>query len=335
MKILVWYLHGGWMQAFLSGSHEYLVPAEPGRDMPPLPPHARRIEAAELAGVDVDLVVLQRIEELEWAESLLGRRPGRDVPAVFVEHNTPKRSPVAERHFLSDRTDIPVVHVTHFNRLIWDCGSAPTVVIEHGIPDPGQQYTGAVEALGVVINEPVRRGRVTGTDLLPAFASAGRLDCFGIAADRLPAALDLGPDRLHVVGDLPTQRLHAELAQRRAYVHPMRWTSLGLSLLEAMFLGMPVLVLDATEAARAVPPEAGARSADPAELVATADLLLLDPDEAHRRGAVAREAAIARYGLRRFLDDWDAVLADTRDAHTRRARARVDAPHLITEGASS
>ncbi|MEJ6489013.1 glycosyltransferase [Leucobacter sp. USCH14] len=335
MRILVWYLHGGWMQAFLSGSHEYLVPAEAGRDMPPLPDGARRVDAGGLADDDVDLVVLQRTEELEWAESLLGRRLGRDIPAVFVEHNTPKHSPVAEQHFLSDRTDIPIVHVTHFNRLVWDCGSAPTVVIEHGIPDPGQQYTGVVDALGVVINEPVRRGRVTGTDLLTAFASAGRLDCFGIATDRLPGALDLGPDRLRVVGDLPTEHLHGELAQRRAYVHPMRWTSLGLSLLEAMFLGMPVLVLDATEASRAVPPEAGALSADPAELVATADILLRDPEEARRRGAIAREAAVARYGLQRFLDDWDAVLADTHDAHVKRARSRVSAPNLMTEGVAS
>ena len=37
----------------------------------------------------------------------------------------------------------------------------------------------------------------------------------------------------------------------------MRWTSLGLSLLEAMSLGMPVVVLGSTEAAEAVPGDAG------------------------------------------------------------------------------
>ena len=34
--------------------------------------------------------------------------------------------------------------------------------------------------------------------------------------------------------------MHAELARRRLYLHPIRWTSLGLSLIEAMQLGMPV-----------------------------------------------------------------------------------------------
>ena len=120
MRILVWYLHGGYMQAFLRGSHEYLVPTEPGRELPELPPNARGVEPSELADAEIDIVVLQRTEELGWAEELLGCRLGRDVPAIFIEHNTPKQSPVSERHFLADRTDIPVVHVTHFNRLAWD-----------------------------------------------------------------------------------------------------------------------------------------------------------------------------------------------------------------------
>jgi hypothetical protein len=37
--------------------------------------------------------------------------------------------------------------------------------------------------------------------------------------------------------------------------------------------------------------------------------LLNDPDEASERGARAREAALARYGLERFHRDWDDVLA--------------------------
>ncbi len=101
----------------------------------------------------------------------------------------------------------------------------------------------------------------------------------------------------------------AALAARRAYLHLNRWTSLGLSLIQAMMLGLPVLVLDATEASRAVPPDAGALSADVAELRQTAQLLLDDPAEAARRGLVAREAALERYGLPRFLADWDRAFA--------------------------
>ena len=37
--------------------------------------------------------------------------------------------------------------------------------------------------------------------------------------------------------------------------------------------------------------------------------LLKDPDEAAARGRVAREAALRRYGLARFLADWDEAYA--------------------------
>lgn len=321
MRILVWHVHGGWMDGFLRGDHTYIVPAEAGHGLPEPRANVREVDPSPLREEEIDVVVLQRTEELEEAERLLGRRPGRDVAAVFVEHNTPKRHPVAELHPLAERSDIPVVHVTHFNRLVWDCGSAPTRVIEHGIPDPGPMYTGDLASLGVVINEPVRRGRVVGTDLLPAFADAAPLDCFGIDTDLLPEALGIGGTRLRVIGDLPTAGLHAELARRRAYVHPMRWTSLGLSLLEAMHLAMPVVVLATTEAPRAVPPEAGAISADPLELAAAAAQLIEDPDEARRRGRVAREFVRERYGLERFHADWDAVLHDAVEDLVRRRTA--------------
>jgi Glycosyl transferases group 1 len=327
MRILVWHVHGGWMDAFVRGRHEYLVPtsaedlASPTGNLRGWPESVHEVDPRSLRDEHIDVVVLQRVEEIDEAERLLGRRPGVDVPAVFVEHNTPKQGVPNSVHPLAERSDIAIAHVTHFNRLIWDSGSAPTVVIEHGIPDPGALYTGARRELGVVINEPVRRWRVTGTDLLPRFAEAGRLRAFGIAADLLPGALSLGEDRLVIGGDLPTSRLHASLAECRVYVHPLRWTSLGLSLLEAMHLAMPVVALATTEASRAVPPEAGAISADVDELVAAARLLLDDPDEARARGLVAREFAREHYGLAAYQDRWDALLEDAVAAHVRRHRA--------------
>ena len=327
MRILVWHVHGGWMDAFVRGRHEYIVPtpaeklASPEGNLRGWPQSVREVDERTLRDEQIDVVVLQRTEEIADAERLLGRRLGIDLPAVFVEHNTPKEGVPNSVHPLAERSDIPIAHVTHFNRLIWDTGSAPTVVIEHGIPDPGALYTGAQRELGVVINEPVRRWRVTGTDLLPRFAEVGRLRAFGIAADLLPEALSLGEDRLVYGGDLPTRRLHASLADCRVYVHPLRWTSLGLSLLEAMHLAMPVVALATTEASRAVPPEAGAISADVDELVRAARLLLDDPDEARARGRIAREFARERYSLATYQSRWDELLADAVEAHARRRRA--------------
>jgi glycosyltransferase involved in cell wall biosynthesis len=160
----------------------------------------------------------------------------------------------------------------------------------------------------VVVNDPVRRGRAVGTDLLPMLSGTAPLDVFGMNVHALSEALDIRGDRLWTFEDLPQDRLHRELARRRVYVHTSRWTSLGLSLLEAMHLGMPVVALATTEAVAAVPPEAGVVSNRPEELAAAVWRFIHDPSEAQAVGAAARQAALARYGLGRFLADWDARL---------------------------
>jgi glycosyltransferase involved in cell wall biosynthesis len=227
---------------------------------------------------------------------------------VFVEHNTPRGDAPATRHQLAERDDIPVVHVTHFNALMWDCGRAPVEVVEHGVLDPGHRYTGELDRAAVVVNEPVRRHRVTGTDLLAGFADTIGLDVYGIGSERLPEAVD--HPAVRIGGDLPQARMHAELARRRVYLHPIRWTSLGLSLIEAMHLGMPVVALATTEAPEAVPPDAGVVSTQVDVLAAAARGYLADPDAAREAGLAARRAALERYGLRRFLSDWDALLQE-------------------------
>jgi glycosyltransferase involved in cell wall biosynthesis len=110
--------------------------------------------------------------------------------------------------------------------------------------------------------------------------------------------------------DLPQARLHEVLGTHRAYLHPYRWTSLGLALLEAMVLGMPVLALATTEAPRAVPPEAGLVTCDVAALHERAQRWLADHAAAREAGLAARAHVLGHYGLQRFLDDWDELLKE-------------------------
>jgi len=327
MRILVWHVHGGWMDAFVRGPHEYLIPTTPERDAWGLgrggrswPDAAIEIDPADVVDAEVDVVVLQRTDEVEVARRLLGGRP---VPMVFVEHNAPRIDVPDSRHPLRDRDDVTIAHVTHWNALMWDCGTTRTTVVEHGVVDPGPRYRGTLERLGVVINEPVRRNRVVGTDLLPRFAAVAPVDVWGMGTERLPE-LGFG-DRVVALGDVPADPMHTALAERRAYVHPNRWTSLGLSLIEAMHMAMPVLVLATTDATRTVPGEAGAVATDVEELVRASRTLLEDPEEARRRGAVAREAALARHALGRFTADWDDLLDDAVSRGARRHRAAAAA----------
>ncbi len=312
MNILVWHVHGSWTTAFVQGRHRYLLPlvADRGPDGRgrartwEWPDAAVELTPAELGDADVDVIVLQRPEDEALAADWLGRRPGRDLPAVWLEHNAPQGRINELRHPAADRHDVTVVHVTHFNALFWDCGSTATRVIEHGIVDPGYRYTGELVRAAVTVNEPLRRGRVTGTDLLAPLSTAVPLDVFGMGVGGLAAA------RIEVFENLPQDRLHTQMARRRTYLHPFRWTSLGLSLVEAMHLGMPVVALATTEAPDAVPPEAGVVSNRPDVLAAALRRLSADAEEATVLGKAAREAALARYGLGRFLSEWDELLME-------------------------
>ena len=314
MRILLWHVHGSWTTAFVQGGHAYLVPVNPQRDRYglgrartyPWPEDVIEVSPSALRDTDVDVVLLQRPEE----ELLVRRWLGRPLPTVYVEHNTPKGDVPNTRHPMADRDDLTLVHVSHFNELFWDNGGTRTVVIEHGIIDPGARYTGELARFGVATNEPVRRGRVTGTDLMPRFARVAPLDVFGMGVSGLARHLDLPKGLIEAYDDPPQAYLHEQLARRRAYLHLPRWTSLGLSLLEAMFLGMPVIALAVTEAVRAVPPGAGVLSTRVDELVDAAQWLLTDESSARRMGQAARAAVRDRYGLPRFLSDWDRLLKE-------------------------
>ena len=81
MRILIWHVHGAWTTAFVHGRHEYLIPVVPGRGPDgrgrartyAWPASAVEVTPETLARTDVDVVVLQRPEELDGlAERWLG-----------------------------------------------------------------------------------------------------------------------------------------------------------------------------------------------------------------------------------------------------------------------
>jgi hypothetical protein len=316
MRVLIWHVHGSWTTAFVQGPHTYLLPVTPDRGPDGLgrastwdwPASVREVAPERLRDEDVDVVILQRPHEEDLVRRWLGRRPGIDVPAVYLEHNAPCGDVPLTRHPVADRPELTLVHVTHFNDLCWDAGRTPTRVVEHGIIDPGPRWTGELARAAVVVNDPLRRGRYVGTDLLPFFGAVTPLDIFGMRVGDVPGRLGMPTAR--AIEDLPQARMHDELARRRVYLHPIRWTSLGLSLLEAMHLGMPVVALATTEIVEAVPPGAGVISTRTDELIKALKRLVNDPAEAAELGKAAREAVVDRYGLTRFLAGWEEVLGE-------------------------
>jgi glycosyltransferase involved in cell wall biosynthesis len=206
------------------------------------------------------------------------------------------------RHHVADRDDLVLAHVTAFNALFWESGSTATTVIEHGVIDPGLRYSGEVAAAAAVINEPGRRSWVAGTDLVLAMREKLPVDLFGMQSEPFGGI------------DLTQNDLHTQIARRRLYLHLFRWTSLGLTLIEAMMLGLPVAVLATTEAAT-LPSDVGIVGLSVDTLARGVGAWLADPDAAEAAGRRARTFALERFGLSRFLADWDRLLERVVDGY--------------------
>jgi Glycosyl transferases group 1 len=249
--------------------------------------------------LDVDLVIFQSAKNyLEDQYEMLSPEQRR-LPRIFLEHNVPRPHAVDTRHPVDD-PGVLLVHVTHYNRLMWDNGDTPTAVIEHSVAiDPGIRYDGGLARGITAINGMQERPRIVGHDLFLHAREVVPLDAVGI-----------GTERFGGLGDIPYRDLHRFIARYRFLFSPIRYTSLPLAVIEALTIGMPVVALATTELPTVIENgETGYVSCDLDELIERMRFLLAHPSEAKRMGDNARKLAQARFGLDRFKRDWNEAFA--------------------------
>jgi hypothetical protein len=270
------------------------------------------VPAGEVPDLELDAVLFQ--SERNWAvdQHELLSPAQRRLPRVFLEHDPPRESPTDTRHPVHDE-DVLVVHCTHFNRLMWDCGRVPTRVVEHGVVVPaGVRATGELERGLVVVNGLVQRGRRLGLDVFERVRRDIPLDLVGMGSE------DVGG-----LGEIAPPELPSFAARYRFFFNPIRYTSLGLAVCEAMAIGLPVIGLATTEMATAVENGvSGWVDTNVDALVGQMRRLLDDPARAHRLGEGARRTAARRFGIDRFCRDWDEALGWAVQ-HARRVEAPV------------
>jgi len=88
------------------------------------PDRVIEVSPQQAAMADIDVVILQRPHEFDLAERWLRRRPGIDVPALYVEHNAPQGRINEMRHIAADRPGLVLVHVS-YQRPVLGRGSDP------------------------------------------------------------------------------------------------------------------------------------------------------------------------------------------------------------------
>ena len=307
LNILIWHIHGSYLNALARTEHNWYLPTKPGKPEGyggrgptfDLPDYVREVAAEDVRGLDLDLVIYQTPKNyFEDGPEMLSERQ-RALPGIYLEHNTPKPDAVNTRHPVAER-DILLAHVTHYNRVMWDNGLAPTMVIEHSVAiAPDARYTGRLARGVTMVNGPEKRRRIAGLDIYQQAARAVPLEIVGMATEPLGG-----------LGDIPYRDLHRRIADYRFLFSPMRYTSLPLAVIEAMTLGMPVVALATTELPTVIEDGVtGYVSCDVERLIANMRHLLAHPDEARRLGARARAAARERFVLPRFIRDWNTAFA--------------------------
>lgn len=307
LNILIWHIHGSYLNALTRVEHNWYLPIKAGRPEGyggrgatfDWPDYVQEVPAEEVRHLQLDLIIYQTPKNyFEDQYEILSEEQQR-LPKLYLEHNTPKPHATDTRHPIDDE-NVLLVHVTHYNHLMWDNGRTPTRVIEHSVAiDPTVVYQGTLERGITVINGMQKRPRITGYDLFLQARQQVPLDVVGMRTEELGG-----------LGDVPYRHLHQRVAEYRFLFSPIRYTSLPLAVIEAMTIGMPVVALATTELPTVIEHgKSGYVSCNIEELIMHMHYLMKNSNEAQRIGAYARHVARGRFGLERFRRDWNAAFA--------------------------
>jgi hypothetical protein len=307
LKILTWHTHGNYLYYLTQAPHDFYVLSKPGRPsgyggvcgLLPWGANVHDLPVAETKRQKFDLILFQ--DDAQYLEDQYAflTPAQRELPKIYLEHDPPRKHPVDERHIV-ERPDVLLVHCTHFNRLMWDSGASPTRVIEHGVVAPRAQWTGELERGLVVVNNLRSRGRRVGADIFEQVRSSGiPLDLVGMGAEEAGG-----------LGEVRHADLAAFAARYRFFFNPIRYTSLGLAVIEAMLIGMPIVALATTEMASVIRDgENGIAATSIEHLINGMRALLKDPVRAKELGEAGCRTALRRFNIERFVSDWNAAFA--------------------------
>ena len=307
LSILTWHVHGGYLYHLSRIRHELVLPVKPGRPPGfcgrtpsyPWPDNVREVPAEAVRTMEFDCILFQQQQNYLVDQYEILSPAQRSLPKVYIEHDPPRQHPTDTRHVVDD-PNVLLVHVTPFNALMWDSGGTPTTVIEHGVFVPEEaRYRGDLPRGITVVNNLRPRGRRLGSDVFESARREVPLDLVGMDSETMGG-----------IGEIPPPDLPLFISQYRFFFNPIRYTSLGLAVCEAMMVGLPVIALATTEMATVIRNGvSGYIDTHLRALIGPMQQLIADPGEARMLGERARQTALERFNIDRFVSDWESALA--------------------------
>ncbi len=301
MKIFTWHIHGSYLFYLAQGNYDICIPTKPekgegyyGRGQTfPFGKNVIEIPYEKVKNYQFDCILFQTNQNYLVDQYEILSEEQRELPKIYLEHDPPRQHPTDTPHIIND-PEITLVHVTHFNRLMWDNGNTPTVVIEHGVMDHGPIYEGNLAKGIVVINNLPARGRLLGFDIFKTVREQVPIDLVGMGTGGWG------------LGEVLHPQLPAFQSHYRFFFNPIRYTSLGLAICEAMMMGIPVVGLATTELSAVIKDgENGFIHTNVNYLIQKMQELLADPELAEAIGAKGRETVKARFNISRFTAEWE------------------------------
>lgn len=307
LRILTWHVHGNYLYNLTQVPHDFWLVTDAARSthhagrtgILPWGDNVHEAPADTLAAMEFDCVLYQHRAQWDDDRTRLLSAAQQRLPRIVLEHDPPLAHPTDERHWCQDPGAM-LVHVTPYNALMWDAGVTPVRVVEHGVkPLVDVRWSGERRRGLVVVNHLLQRGRRLGVDVYREMLEAGvPLTLVGMASDDVGGAGEVGQF------DLPQV-----MALHRFFFNPIRRTSLGLAIIEAMMVGLPVVGLATTELVTVI--DSGRNGYVDTRLDRLAGVmqeLLRDRGLAAQWGEAGRRTAEERFGIGRFVDDWMKVL---------------------------
>ncbi|RIK74713.1 MAG: LPS biosynthesis transferase [Planctomycetota bacterium] len=317
LRIFTWHVHGNYLWYLSQINHDIYIPLGGARGPGyggrgtsfPFGENVIDVPVESVASRQFDCIVFQHRTHFEVDQYDVLSPTQRELPRIYLEHDPPQQHPTNTHHWADD-PNIMLVHVTPFNALMWNSSRSPTRIIDHGVIDqPEVRYTGELRRGVSVVNNLASRGRRLGADVFETARRTVPLDLVGMGSQ------DVGG-----LGEIAPLKLRALEARYRFFFNPIRYTSLGLAVIEAMMIGMPIVGLATTEMATAVRNGvSGFVDTSLDKLISAMRFLLDDPVEGRRLGDNARRYAHERFNIHRFVRDWERTFADVA-LHGRRRR---------------
>ncbi|KIO77465.1 transferase [Pedobacter lusitanus] len=307
LRIFTWHIHGSYLFYLSQGNFDLFIPVNKDKtegyygkgNTFPFGDNVYEIEESEVKFCVFDIILFQTDENYFSDQYQTLSAEQRELPRIYLEHDPPLGHSTNTLHPVSDPS-VRLVHVTSFNELMWDNHGLKTTVIEHGVIVPEITDSDKIDRGIVVINHLSDRGRLLGADIFEKVRQVIPIDLVGMGTEN------------YGIGEVLHPELPAFISRYRFFFNPIRYTSLGLAVCEAMMVGLPIVGMATTEMAVTIKNgHSGFVHTDIDYLIRQMKYLIDNPESAAEMGENARRTALDRFNINRFTSAWEDLFRQT------------------------